>query len=282
MGPMDITIRKFINYLKEEKNRAENTLIAYETDLNQFAKSLVELTGRPVAPQELKDEILNKYIAWLQNRQYRPATITRKWATVRSFISFLQTQGVLLPRKLGDQVYQTTQPRQKPVGISIEQVNRLFALAAKSDRPLDQRDLAILNLLYHKGLRAGDIVALRVEDVDLYRRTLRLPDEPLKSIPIDEAIGPLKTYLEEGRPHLSRNLAERALFLNQRSKGLTRQGVWLIVKRWANEAGMDKDVSPNTLRHSLAYHLIENGVNPKIVQRRLRLTSPNSVRIYES
>ena len=137
-----------------------------------------------------------------------------------------------------------------------------------------------MGVLYAIGLRAGDVIALDVEDVDLDRRRLRLGRPERPAAPLGLAHEPLARYLKDARPHLVRRDQDSTLFLNQRGESLTRQGVWLIVKRWARRAGLGDGVTPHTLRHSLAHHLLQGGTPCQEVQRLLGLNSRNALRIY--
>jgi integrase/recombinase XerD len=136
--------------------------------------------------------------------------------------------------------------------------------------------------MYETGLRASDLIQLRVEDIDLFGKRIRPMSLRIKAILIGDSTVHIERYLEDGRPHLARIPDERKLFLNQRGKGLTRQGVWFIVRRWADAAGLNKNVSPNTIRHSLIQHLIESGLSNKEILRRIGLKSPNSLRAFST
>ena len=135
-------------------------------------------------------------------------------------------------------------------------------------------------LLYEAGFRATELVELRLADVQLSQARIRHPSHLTESISIPASIDVIRRYLQEGRPHLVRNPREDILFLNQRGTGLTRQGLWLVVKRWAAAAEIQGSLSPHTLRHTRARDLLSRGVNRREVQRFLGLSSPNAIRIH--
>ena len=141
-------------------------------------------------------------------------------------------------------------------------------------------DSAILALMYFAGLRASDVVSLTLEQIDTERSVIHSPWSRAGLISIPHSIEAIRNYLLHGRPHLARDPEEHSLFLNQKGTGLTRQGLWLIVKKWVEVANIDAKVTPHTLRHSLAKHLLDSGASLKEVQQKLGLKSPNSIRIF--
>ncbi len=144
----------------------------------------------------------------------------------------------------------------------------------------DIRDAAILALVYATGLRAAEAVELTVHDIELERGVLDRPKSEADPLPLGIAYHPVERYIKEGRPQLLRNRGEPTLFLNQRGEGLTRQGLWLVVKKWAEVCGLSEDVSPYTLRHSLTRHLLQSGRSRREVQELLGLSSPNTLRYH--
>jgi integrase/recombinase XerD len=141
------------------------------------------------------------------------------------------------------------------------------------------RDSAALALLYYAGLRATEVVQVDLDDIELKRGELvRRGPEPV-TLQLFDAAPILARYLTSGRPHLIREAKERALFLNLRGKRLSRQGLWLVVKRWATEADLGADLSPHSLRHSLIRHLLQRGKSKREIQAMLGLSSPNAIRV---
>ena len=274
------SLNLFIRYLEIEKGRSKNTLVAYKNDLSQFIAVLRKRIEGPLHPEDLSQELLNIFHHWLNEKNYQLSTVNRKWSAVRSFIDFLNWEGLLTATNLMDNFDTQSVERSLPVVLSREEIDRLIASPTGKDNPLARRDAAILALMYFTGMRASDIVSLTLDELDLERGLVRSPWSSTGVISIIETIDPIRDYFFNGRPHLARVPEERALFLNQRGSGLTRQGLWLIVRRWVEKLDIEVKVTPHTLRHSLAKHLIDSGWSLKEVQQKLGLKSPNSIRIF--
>jgi integrase/recombinase XerD len=276
---MQNAILEYLEYLQNEQGSSKNTILAYRSDLAQFRERISQSLGPNPSPSMLSEEHCTQYIEWLGEREYRPSTIYRKVAAVRSFFDFLGERGDLATTSIRESMAYSSTAREVPLVLSREEVSRLVVSPLTTNTPLAKRDHAILSLMYATGLGASNVVALKTSEVDLelgYFNSLGAP------MTLGDSAAPMKRYLEEGRPHLSRDPAEMAVFLNQRGKGLTRQGLWLIVKRWAASAQIDTKISPHTLRHSLVRHLLEKGLSVKKVQMKLGMKSPNSIRIFNT
>ena len=274
---MQEAIQEFLHYLEQEQGCAQNTILAYKNDLMQFQLALNEVSGHALRPDNFSEDHARIYIAHLSGEGYRPSTIYRKLAAVRSFLDFLREQGMLVTASVIEQLRPSPTERKVPLVLSKGEISKLLQAPANLDSPLALRDRAILELIYRTGFRVGDIVNLKLEDVNLEQALIH---SAARISALEEAVEPIKEYINSGRPHLIRDHEERALFLNQRGLGLTRQGLWLIVKRWSREAELGEDVSPHTIRHSLVSHLLEEGRTVKEVQMKLGLKSPNSIRIF--
>jgi integrase/recombinase XerD len=260
------SLNLFIQHLELEKGRSKNTLFAYKNDIGQFLTVLEEQSEGPLLPEGLSDELVTRYQNWLNTKRYKPSTINRKWAAVRAFIDYLKFEGHVLPLNLLSNLEAQTVERTLPVFLTREEVEILLAAPLVKDSPLARRDSAILALMYFAGLRASDVVSLTLDEVDVERSVIHSPWSRSGLISIPNSIEPIRNYLFHGRPHLARDPDERSLFLNQKGTGLTRQGLWLIVKRWVEVIEIDVKVTPHTLRHSLAKHLLEtpsgSSINP--------------------
>ncbi len=275
---MDEAIGRFLAHL-ERNGRAENTRLAYRADLEQFMAVVQDLCRCAPVAESLEAEHLRGYLDWLEAQGYRPSTVSRKVAAVRTFLRFNGLSPAVLDGHVGPSLRRPVSPR--PRVLSTRQVRRLVYLPLEgAPRPRDVRDAALMGVLYAIGLRAGDVIALSVEDVELDRQRLRLGRPERPAAPLGLAHEPLGRYLKDARPQLVRRDQDSTLFLNQRGERLTRQGVWLIVKRWARRAGLGDGVTPHTLRHSLAHHLLQSGTPRREVQRLLGLNSRNALRIY--
>jgi len=277
---MKRSIGQYLDQLQNEHGASGHTITAYGTDLNQFYSVLASFLGIPLTPEALTPSAIIHYVDWLRAQGYRPATISRKLAAARSYLEFLSGQGLEEIRRFRELLKGPALGRTQPRTLSKHELARLLLAPQKHVSPGAIRDAAILSLLYETGLRATDMVRLRMTDVDLDMGRLRRPPDRAQWYMIPESIGLLKKYLSEGRPHFARNVVENVLFLNQRGQGLSRQGLWLVVKRWAAVSELDGSFSPHTLRHSRASHMLEEGNSRREVQELLGLSSPNAVRIH--
>jgi integrase/recombinase XerD len=270
-------LQKFLVYMRDVRGSSSNTLLAYRADLRQF----IAVLGAAIhVPQQLTQEALAGYVSWLGRQGYRPATISRKMAAVRSFLDYLQQDGQLSEASLRTELRPPRAQRPRPRVLTSEELEALLQAPTHQDSPRALRDAAILALLYATGLRAAEVVALRIDDVDLDDGWVTRPAPLGQPLPLGVALKPMRRYVVDGRPHLSRRTDERALFLNQRGDRLSRQGLWLVVKRWTARAGLGNDLSPHSLRHTLAHHLLKEGHSRREVQQVLGLTSANAMRLH--
>ncbi len=281
---MQDQINQFLEYLEVEKGYSTNTLAAYQNDLGQF---LVFLQRRP-ADQRPKDwtdvtrDHIISYILEMKEREYASSTIARKVAAVKSFFKFLEETGQIKTNPAND-LETPRAEKHLPATISAEEVDKL--LAAPSDStPAGLRDRAMLELLYATGLRVSELVSLNVNDVDLDEGTVRCMGKGKKErvLPLyDRARAALYKYLEHGRPKLlGEGNNQDALFLNRRGARLTRQGLWLIIKRYVEQVGITENVTPHTLRHSFATHMLRGGADLREVQQMLGHANISTTQIY--
>ncbi len=278
---MNDVISRFLRYLDVDQERAKNTILAYETDIRQFVQVLSAVTEEPIEPDHINEQNLNKYVSWLNRQGYKTSTVARKIAAVRTFLDYMHSREGYDTQAMLDSLDLPHNPRQPPKVLTTTEVNKLLRTASQDNSPRAMRDAAALSLLYTTGLRAVELISLNVSDIDLQSAAIRENEAYSHKIPIRDAMHPVKMYIEKGRPYLLRTPEVRALFVNQRGKRLSRQGLWLIVKRWAEEAGLGRDVSPQTIRHSLVRHLLEQGKSRREVQEWLRLSSPNTLWLHK-
>ncbi|MBN1977736.1 MAG: site-specific tyrosine recombinase XerD [Anaerolineae bacterium] len=277
---MQAQIEEFLRFVVVEKGYSSHTVSAYRNDLTQF---LSYLAGEGVFSwQDVGRERIRSHVLYLKQRGYAPSTVGRKVAAVKSFFHFLVADGVL-----GDDptvlVDSPSVDRHLPHPLSLEEVARLLAEPARSNTPKGLRDRALLELMYATGMRASEVIQLDVGAVDLKDETVRCLGKGNREriLPIHErARGALETYLESGRPRLLHGRRETALFVNRRGYPLTRQGLWLIVKEYATAVGIEQDVTPHTLRHSFATHMLDGGAGLRELQQLLGHTNISSTQIY--
>jgi len=278
-------IQSFLNHLSIEKGFSENTTEAYKNDLHQLASFVEELAmGQGYDPRwfAVDRNLLISYILDLKERNYAPATVARKVAAARSFFNFLVAEGVLE----SDPTENLSSPKvgkPLPKPLSAAEVKALLEEPARLSSPEAKRDTAMLELLYGGGMRVSELMSMNLSDLNLGAGFVRCFGKGSKEriIPVHErAIQALKEYLEEARPRLLRHRSEEALFLNRRGERLTRQGFWLIIKAYAKSAGIKTEVTPHTLRHSFATHMLSGGADLRAVQELLGHANISSTQIY--
>ena len=270
---MKADIERFLEHLRVERQSASNTISAYRTDLLQFQRVLAGQAGG------ITQQAVAGYATWLQGKGYTPATVARKMVAVRSYLGFLGVGQASGSAELISQLQPPPTPRKPPRVLSPEQFESLRSAPAGLMNPRGQRDTAVLDLLYTTGMRASEITELDLEHLDLELGRIRVPGARELSLPLGAARSSIRSYLENGRPQLVRQISERALFVNLRGKRLSRQGLWLVVKRWAQMAGLDEHVSPHSLRHSMAHLWLSQGKSRRELQRTLGLSSPSAIRV---
>ena len=288
--PMDRDITAFLQHLIVEKGFSQNTAEAYRNDLNQFWEFLQRRrNGNGSAngdyPWSSVDlDSFNDYIVELRGRKgYRDTTTARKIAAIRSFFGFLFENGSIFQ----DPTESLGSPRvgrSLPKFLSKEDVTKLLDAACKDSGNEARRDAAILELLYATGLRVGELVSLNVKDIDLQGSYIRCWGKGSKERIVHlypKAVKELKQYMTHTRPNFLKNRnGETALFVNHRGERLTRQWVWNILKNYGAKAGIQQQITPHTLRHSFATHLLENGASLRHVQELLGHSSISTTQVY--
>ncbi|MEJ5309725.1 MAG: site-specific tyrosine recombinase XerD [Anaerolineae bacterium] len=277
---MDTDLHRFLQYVRFERGYAANTLAAYEQDLRQF-QTFMQASGL-TQWDALSADVLERFVTSLQDEGYSTATVGRKIAAVRSFLHFLFAEGVI-SGELAHWVHQPKVGKRLPHTLSREAMQRLLDAASVEETPLALRDRALLEMLYATGMRASEVLGLRVGDVDLVNNTVLCMGKGSKErlIPLYPAARDcVRRYIEEGRPFLLREAAEKTLFLNKRGDALTRQGLWFIVQHYAQAAGLEAWVTPHTLRHTFATHLLDGGADLREVQQFLGHANITTTQIY--
>ena len=271
-------IARYGTYLAEEKHSSQNTISSYLRDVNQFADYLMEYRGceaRAAQPEMVRD-----YMSWMQGRGKSAASVTRFLASIKSFYNYLLAQGDI-----------TANPAK---GISADRAERKYPeiLTAKEvELFLDQpqcvdakgfRDHAMLELLYATGIRVSELISLDMEDLNLAAGFIRCASRGKERIiPLYHgAVKALQDYTRDIRPQLLADQEEKALFVNMNGERMSRQGFWKIIKYYQDKAGIEKDITPHTLRHSFAVHLLENGADLRSIQEMLGHADISSTQIY--
>lgn len=280
---IEVKVQEFLDYLLVEKGYSNNTIVAYRNDLVQLVGYLVQERQMEEAPdwRKIDRDIIIGYILHLREREYASSTVARKIAALKSFFHYLFQTGFLAD----DPTATLDSPRVKkrlPRPVSPEDIERLLT-TPEGESPKALRDRALLELLYATGMRVTELISLDLGSVDMDTGTVRCYGKGAKErlMPIhSRAVKALRLYLEKGRPGFLRDDEERALFLNPRGRRLTRQGLWLIVKQYAERAGLSELITPHTLRHSFATHMLNRGANLRNVQHLLGHASLATTQVY--
>jgi len=278
-------IERFLTYLSVEKGFSDNTLDAYRSDLSQLVSFIEgDAAKRGLTPSwaDFNRQGMLSYLLDLKERNYAATTQARKVAAAKSFFNFMVAEGDLKDNPTAN-VGSPNVGRLLPKPISVSQVRQLLEQPTKLSTPEAKRDTAMLALLYASGMRVSELVSLNLGDVDTDGDFVRCFGKGHKErlIPIyRQAVLALEEYLKEGRPHLARNDDEKALFLNRRGERLTRQGLWQILKGYAKSAGLDEEITPHTLRHSFATHMLSGGADLRSVQELLGHANISTTQVY--
>lgn len=273
-------IDSFLNFLTVEKGYSRNTIDAYRNDLLQFARFL-ETQGVSDWRQVTQDHLI-AFILDMREREYSSSTVARKVAAVRAFLGFLVNENVLTENPSAN-LDSPSVTKRLPRPISAEDIEKLLAAPDTEKGARGLRDKALLELLYATGMRVTEVVSLGVNDVNLASSTVRCLGKGAKEriIPIyPRAKAALEEYLEKGRQALIKDPEEKALFVNHRGHQLTRQGLWLIIKRYVKQVGINDLVTPHTLRHSFATHMLDGGADLRNVQKLLGHANISTTQVY--
>jgi integrase/recombinase XerD len=278
-------INSFLNYLAVEKGFSENTLSAYHNDLYQlanFVEGEAARCGSVPSWAGFSRQWMLSYLLNLKERGYAATTVARKVAAAKSFFSFMVAEGNIKDNPTQN-VGSPRVGKSLPKPISYSQAMLLLEQPAKLSTPEAKRDKAMLELLYASGMRVSELMSLNLGSVDTEGGSVRCFGKGHKErvIPIaPRAALTIKEYLQEARPHLVHNDAEKALFLNRRGERLTRQGFWQILKGYAKSAELDAEISPHTLRHSFATHMLSGGADLRSVQELLGHANISTTQVY--
>jgi integrase/recombinase XerD len=273
----------FLGHLELERGLSRNTLEAYRTDLQQFAEFLERRELDPLAAKtvDLMDFVSELATGGDGRAPAAPATLQRKIACLRSFYRHLRREQLTDH----DPAAELRAPRSRarlPKVLSRDEVTRLLQ-QPRGTSPAALRDRALLETMYACGLRASEAIGLELSELDLEDGILRARGKGSKEriIPIGgKAIEALRAYLENGRPRLVGIRPERRVFVNLRGGGLSRQGLYKIVRRHARTAGLEQRMSPHTLRHTFATHLLSGGCDLRSLQEMLGHADIGTTQIY--
>ena len=282
---MDTCVTEFLEFLSVEKGASGNTIAAYRNDLGQLEDFIAgKKNGHLIQWPLVNQNQVMEYILHLKSQSYAEATVARKVAAVKSFFSFLQAEGKLKANPT-EQLASPKVGKMLPKPLSVQEIDELLEQPARRSTPEAKRDLAMLELMYATGLRVTELVSTDVSDVQLegdkpYVRLVGKGNRERQIPLLDQPVQELSDYIRFARPRLVGERDETALFVNRRGERLTRQGFWLILKGYATAAGIRGRVTPHTLRHSFATHMLRGGMDIHKVQELLGHANISTTQVY--
>jgi integrase/recombinase XerD len=272
----------FLAYLEVDRGLSRNTLEAYRCDLRQLGRHLDRTgqTATALGPAELAAFIARLAAGDGRGRPASAATLQRKAACLRSFYRHLRRRGIVATDPTAE-LRGPPHAARPPRVLTRAEVASLIE-GAHGTAPGRLRDRAVLELLYASGLRASELIALELADLDRARRVIVVPG-PAREVPVgDRALEAIDVYVRSGRPALVGERIERCLFVNHRGGRLSRQGLYKIVQGYAEAAGLAERMSPNTLRHSFAAHALADGGDLRALQAALGHADISTTRVYRN
>ncbi|GAA0443938.1 site-specific tyrosine recombinase XerD [Lentibacillus halophilus] len=271
---------EFMHYLQIERGVSENTLKSYERDLNQYVLYIEKVTHKS-AWNDIGRADITGFLYKMKDDGKSSSTIARALSSIRSFHRFLIREQ-LTDHDASIHIETPRKERTLPSVLSNQDVDALLAISGNT--PLEVRNKAMLEMLYATGLRVSELVSLKVSDLHLTMGFVRCYGKGSREriVPLgDMAKNAIETYLQSSRAHLvKRKQDKHALFVNQHGRPLSRQGFWKILKKVVHGAGIKKEITPHTLRHSFATHLLENGADLRSVQEMLGHADISTTQIY--
>lgn len=271
-------VELFESYLKNEKKASANTLSSYMRDVRQFVAYQESSGGSPIT--DATEEELGEYIDHLRDAGKSVATVSRNIASLKNLYSYLMINRIL-DHNPATKLVPEKSVQKLPQILTSKEVDLLLAQPECVDAK-GYRDRAMLELLYATGIRVTELIDLNISDVNLSEGVIRCHSrDKERIIPMyQKAVSALKDYLELVRPQMIATRDEEALFVNVGGERMSRQGFWKLIKHYQKKAKIDKDITPHTLRHSFAAHLLENGADIHAIQEMLGHADISSTQVY--
>jgi integrase/recombinase XerD len=274
---MEEYIRKYTQYL-ENKNASENTISSYRRDLQKMAAFFDGMGIDSVSDINATD--VNSYLLKLEKDGLSGASISRYCSSMKAFFTFLRDENVIDEIPMPD-IIRPKSEKKLPDILTFDEMIRLLEMPdTRTNKGM--RDSAMLELIYASGIRVGELISLKLEDVNTSLCYIQCKtSKKTRIIPInDVANDAVKKYIKEARPHLVKDKKVDKLFVNFYGEPMTRQGFWKIIKEYGHKADIPVDITPHTLRHSFAAHLVENGADLRAVQEMMGHSDITSTKIY--
>ncbi len=275
---MKCEIQEFIDYLHKTRGTSKNTEVSYERDLKKLEKYLTE--GGFETAEQITSTVLNSYVLYMERKNFAASSISRSIASIRAFFHFL-TQKYRWKENPAEKLKAPKIEKKLPDILSVEEVELLLK-QPKENTAKGIRDRAMLELLYATGIRVSELISLKVKDINLKLGYLTCSSgERERVIPFGTtAKQAVEHYMEGARKILLGEQESDYLFLNCSGKSMSRQGFWKVLKGYAASAGIQQDITPHTLRHSFAAHLVQNGADLKSVQEMMGHSDISTTQIY--
>ena len=271
-------IAAYGDYLAEEKHASQNTICSYLRDVTQFSEYLAE--HQDCTLRQADRSAIQDYMSWMRGRGKSAASVTRFLASIKSFYNFLVSAGAVEANP-SKGISAGRAERKYPEILTSKEVE-LFLDQPQCVDAKGYRDHAMLELLYATGIRVSELISLDLEDLNLAAGFIRCASRGKERIiPLyHTAVKALQDYVRDIRQELIADSAKKALFVNMNGERMSRQGFWKIIKHYQEKAGIEKDITPHTLRHSFAVHLLENGADLRSIQEMLGHADISSTQIY--
>jgi len=277
------TIEDFLKFLETERGSSVNTVLAYKNDLGQFTEYLKVNIPDEQTWSAINQETIVGYVEALAEKGYTKSTIARKIAALKTLFHWLADHGQMSE----DPTLRLKSPRvdkRAPHLLSQQEVNNLIDAAAEAPLPRAARDRALLEVIYSTGMRVSEAINLRLGDIDLETNEVRCTgrgNRPRKAPLLPRAVEAIRVYLANARTELMGNITTDYVFLNPQGARLTRQAVWLMTRQYARVAHIDGEVTPHTLRHSRAAHMLGDGQDVRRVQEWLGHANLATTQMYQ-
>lgn len=271
-------MEKYIDYLENEKKLSKNTLISYMRDIRVYHDFLEENNIKNF--EDAKASHIKGYIKSLKSGGKAETTVLRNYESIKNFYLYLKKKGIV-EENPADKITAPKISKKLPEILSFEEIERLLG-CPKDDEPKGCRDKAMLELLYASGMRVTELITMELDDVHLDMGFINCHSETkARIIPIGKICSDaLAIYINTARKTLIKDNTETALFVNMNGEKMSRQGFWKLLKTYAQKAGVTKSITPHTLRHSFAEHLLENGADLRSIQVMLGHSDISSTQIY--
>ena len=275
---MEKQLKQFFKFLEEDKKVSKNTLQSYKRDLEQFK---TYITLKEIKYNKVEEKDIQEYLQYLVEKQNKkPSTISRMIASIRSFYQY-ELKNKKIKSDPTEKIQSPKVEKKVPCVLTSSEVELLLSQPGDSDLK-GIRDKAMLEFAYATGMKVTEIISLNIEDIDLKNAMVVCRSKNRqRNIPLGKmALNAVKEYMNGARNVLVKSDDEKALFVNLNGRRLTRQGFWKIIKFYQEQAHIDKDITPHTLRHSFATHLLQNGAELKAIQTMLGHSDISSTQVY--